>query len=59
MILLKGHEKDVENSNEIENRLTAKRILTKFVKNNIKLTVPLELNQIGDLIKLFVDKSIQ
>jgi hypothetical protein len=56
---LKGHEKDVENSNEIENRLTAKRILTKFVKNNIKLTVPLELNQIGDLIKLFVDKSIQ
>ena len=35
-----------------------KQSVSKFTKNNIKMTVPLELNQQVDLLKIFVDSSL-
>mmetsp|Transcript_17866 Transcript_17866/g.30343 ORF Transcript_17866/g.30343 Transcript_17866/m.30343 type:complete len:244 (+) Transcript_17866:500-1231(+) len=39
-------------------RSEMKSILNRYTKNNIKLTVPLDMNQIVDVIKVFVDCSL-
>ena len=33
-------------------------ILNRFCKNNIRLSIPLDMNQVVDLLKMFVDQSL-
>lgn len=46
------------NAPDIEKLEDDKKLLTKFVKNNIKLSIALDSNVAADLLKLFVDSTL-
>lgn len=55
LIEISLHRKESEK----QQRMGLKTVLNKYIKSNVKLTVPLDLNHSVDLIKLFVDCSLQ
>lgn len=44
--------------NEKTARQELRTILNKFTKNNIKLTIPLDMNLLVDLLKMFIDCTL-
>lgn len=40
-------------------RVELRSILNKYTKSNIKLSIPLDMNQLVDLVKMFVDCSLK
>jgi hypothetical protein len=56
--ILAENNKDGSEKQERLSRQELRLILNKFCKNNIKLSVPLDMNLLVDLIKMFVDCTI-
>jgi hypothetical protein len=48
-----------KNESEKQCRQNLRTIMNKFTRNNIKLSIPLDMNQVVDLIKVLVDCSLQ
>jgi hypothetical protein len=44
---------------EKQSRSELRTILNKYTKNNVKLSIPLDMNQLVDVIKMFVDCSLK
>jgi hypothetical protein len=44
---------------EKQSRSELRTILNKYTKNNVKLSIPLDMNQLVDVVKMFVDCSLK
>tara|TARA_B110000285_G_C14693698_1_gene410226 strand:- start:160 stop:546 length:387 start_codon:yes stop_codon:yes gene_type:complete len=56
--ILKEHNQDGTDKQEKLSRQELRTVLNKFCKNNIKLSIPLDMNLLVDVIKMFVDCSL-